>query len=166
MYCFRRVGPGKQPPAIVWLAFLRGEELRVTQITPCETQALTVTECNEVMTDFYDTLVRPATDGEGVHVEFTGGTGLEESLRKAPLGRLHAFSQRANKNTGSANSFDHERWVAFLLAAHQDRSDLSDVQLAQWLRANGWGAEKADELALEYSFARALLRAYDQSRER
>jgi hypothetical protein len=54
---------------------------------------------------------------------------------------------------------DKERWLAFIAAAHQEKSQLNASTLRRWLvEVEGWSPEIAEQLAGEYSFGADLLK--------
>jgi hypothetical protein len=91
--------------------------------------------------------------------------GLDDWMSPATAEKLRTFSTCANKSTGAAHPSDRERWNAFVLSAYQDGSRMDASALRRWLvEAEGWPAEVADQLALEYAFGRELLTFAEEHR--
>ncbi len=165
-HCYVCNATAKHRAADVWFG-LRGEDrLWIWNIVPREIGHMHKDECNAVVMDFYNQLIIPSTKGLGVHVELTGDqVGLDEWLSKETAQKLRAFSGGANKATGSSHPTDAQRWRAFVIAAHMERSNMTAEDVAQWLREEEeWDPEQAEELAIEYEQGRDLLKAYDEHR--
>ena len=69
------------------------------------------------------------------------------------------FSTAANKCTGSANQFDRNRWLKYLIACHANSASRKSKRdaLSEWLKADGWSEDIASDLRCEFDFAMDLL---------
>ena len=141
----------------------------VTNILPLKKHRLNASEYNDVLNDFANRIVKPASEDLGFQVEdgkrkqsITDWTSQEAARA------LHRFSISANKSTGSSHPSDQHRWFQFLFAvhkAHKAQGKVLDTHLlGRWLEeVEHWPSEVATELALEYEFALNLLNEYDRS---
>jgi hypothetical protein len=82
----------------------------------------------------------------------TWSTSLEQKLR--------AFSTAANRT--SLHPKDEERWRTFVIAAHREHSPVTETDVSEWLAADGWSTEPAQQLGSQYVDERALLAQYDR----
>ena len=100
----------------------------------------------------------------GFEIEVTSNRqSLDDWLSVEAAAALRRFSVLANKSTGSSHPSDRERWVAFLIKAHQDERSFNSDLLMRWLvEVEGWPEEVADKLASQYEFGLDLLDQYDQ----
>ena len=162
-YAFSRESFDGTPGATLFM-IQDGETLRFTNIVPHDVGSLTRGQYNALIDDFVDHLVEPVIAGIDVTYEVTAAqVGMTHWLSEEAVGRLERFSSTANKGTGSSHPRDFERWASFLIQAHSEGSSLDAETLQRWLiEEKGWPAETADELAIQYEFARNLLGAYDR----
>lgn len=90
---------------------------------------------------------------------------IEDFLSKETftLKALKKFSVAANKSNGRGHPADDERWMEFLIIAHQNNEPLTASQLRQWLIQEGrWPEEIASYLCSDYEYGRDLLSKYDE----
>lgn len=148
--------------------FLWGNEegYSVTNIVPIEVGEIGESGYNAILQDFERTLARPAAEATGYTVAMTSATqSIDDWLAADVAGALRRFSALANKSTGSSHPLDRERWFKFCILAHSTSSQFDTTQLVRWLvQVEGWSYEKAEDLALDYEYARDLLKAYDTHR--
>jgi hypothetical protein len=165
-FVFARKGKNNDPASGVFVAHKSGR-LYIPNIVPRESgRELSIVQYNRILDEFAD-IVRThlPSDGELVIEVTSDDSTITDWVSGTAAELLNRFSICANKATGSSNSEDFQRWAAFLVQVHTDRSTLPSSVLAQWLVEElGWLPDQADELAIEYEFARNLLRAYDESR--
>lgn len=138
---------------------------KVSNIVPRNVRELGIAKYNAILRDFVTRVAESAAQAGSFEIKLTAPNQvLEDWLDGEPATALQRFSRLANKSTGAAHPRDRERWYAFLIAAHCALKRLDSDQLARWLvEVEGWSAEKAEELAIDYEFALGLLKQYDQS---
>jgi hypothetical protein len=81
---------------------------------------------------------------------------LPKHMSHGTAAALRLFSNNANRTV--LHALDRQRWFDFLLAAHREESRFTADDLEEWLIGEGWSSDEAAQLALQYEFARALLR--------
>ncbi len=159
IYCFACTTDGRRQAALVFLFGGEPDLLTVGNIVPRDKHMLTYEEYNFIAEEFFRRFVEPAARKHGVTAELTEPqVGLDHWLPPHAVEKLRLFSSFANKSTGSAHPMDRERWYDFIMAVHEADSDFDASTLARWLTEEaGWSAERSEELAIEYEFARGLL---------
>lgn len=164
-YCFSAPQRGKRPRADLWLAFRHGrqDEMYIPNILPCEGTGLSHDDYNGVLLEFAGSIATPAADAAGTSLKLTNATfQIDDFSSPNTASLLKTFSSLANRSTGSSHPFDQQRWFDFVIAAHQESAPLDFHLLGRWLcEVAGWSDEHANELAIEYENARALLKQYD-----
>jgi hypothetical protein len=163
--CFAcEAAPGRAAAAL-WIASRTGGGLYVSNIVPMGQQQLRYDEYNVVLDEFVNRFARAVADRLGLTLVVTDGVlRIESKLSPAAFDALKSFSIGANKSTGSSHPMDADRWFAFVVLAHKDRSPLASDDLGRWLRSEGWDDDQAFGLIVEYEQFRNLLRFYDNSR--
>lgn len=166
MFCFRCLASSERPAASLWLAEKDGRELYVPNIVPDEIRQLSRDQYNRILQEFHDEIALPAAEGLGLEVIFTSEIAtLDRWLRPDAIEKLRAFSQIANRSTGSSHPHDRDRWLDFIFTAHRQGSTLPMDMLRRWLEEEEhWHEEGASDLAREYETAREILAAYDRFR--
>jgi hypothetical protein len=164
--CFTCEANETRAAATVFLIDGHDNSLSVTNIVPTEPGALSYDQYNAILEEFHDRFAVPAAKKMGVAVEITPDEkGIGAWLSKDAVKKLQSFSSAANKSTGSAHPSDLNRWFAFLLAAHEEQSQLDSTTLSRWLvETERWGEEVASDLVIEYEFGRGLLTFADAHR--
>ncbi len=109
-----------------------------------------------------------ASNNQDVTVELENSSKtIEDFVSVETAEKLRSFSRAANRGTGNHHPSDHERWLKFVFAVHEecagDRLDSS--LLAKWLELDGWSEEQAEKLSAEYSTSLQVLKFYDRYRE-
>lgn len=139
---------------------------RVSNIVPRKAGELGIAKYNVILQDFVANVARPAAAAGGFTVDVTSPQQtLEDWLKPDVAKALRRFSTLANKSTGASHPKDQERWFEFLIAAYRTSAGLDPDRLARWLsEVEGWPADTARELAIDYEFGLALLEKYDHSR--
>lgn len=164
-YCFSAPPQGDRPRADLWLTFRHGrlDEMYVANIVPSKGTGLSYDYYNGVLTEFAESIATPAASGTGVSLRLTEDSfQLKDFTSPNTADLLKKFSGLANHSTGSSHPNDQRRWFDFVIAAHRENTPLDPDLLARWLyEVGGWSAERANEMAIEYETARALLRQYD-----
>jgi hypothetical protein len=140
-------------------------DYKVSNIVPRNVGELGIAKYNTILRDFVVRVAGPAAQEGGFAIELTSpNQTLEDWLDTESATALRRFSRLANKSTGAAHPMDRERWYAFLIATHHASKRLDSDHLARWLvEIEGWSADRAQELAIDYEFALGLLGQYDQS---
>ena len=138
----------------------------MTNIVPDGASQFDPEEYNAILQDFRVQIAEAAARKAGFIVETTNpNQSLDDWLTPKAAQTLGEFSATANKGTGSAHPRDRELWFAFLKQVHADSRQMSTEQLARWLtEVDGWSADMAHQLAVEYEFGLALLTSYDTLR--
>lgn len=157
-YCFSCEETKNRSAANLWLANRSDSEVYVCNIVPTSVAELGYAVYNQIISDFHDFLLAYAAS-YSVVVEFTGGMlDIKEYLSPFCYSLLQAFSRVANKATGSSHPLDQQRWFAFLVQAHQEKSRLTSHELYRWLsEEEAWPPDVASRLVSEYEKGRALL---------
>lgn len=151
-------------PAALFIFPREGETLWVSNIVPTEESELTYDQYNFALERFYGDVVVPAICGTSITADLTSdqitiGSVAGDAAEKA----LKRFSNLANKSTGSSHPLDRERWLEFLVLAHEATSDLHADMVIRSLVELGWSEEAAIELGIQFEFAEDLL-SYIQRR--
>ncbi|GJG85508.1 hypothetical protein tb265_06890 [Gemmatimonadetes bacterium T265] len=163
MLCFVHAADAALPAASLWFTPKRDEgKWYVPNIVPIEKNRLSRDEYNGLVIDFARAVAEPAAREVGVRVEVTEPEAALERWMPEPVAeRLRAFSDLANKSTGSSHPSDAGRWREFVIAAHEADVEFDAGTLAEWLEEDAdWEAGKAQDLAVAYEQGRALLAAY------
>jgi hypothetical protein len=165
-FCFTCTAEGPRPAATLILAQKDAASFTVSNIIPVSRHQLAYGEYNTILEDFYERALRPYTGAGGVTANLTSSSAeLEHWMSAGTAKKLRRFSACANKGTGSSHPHDRQRWNNFVLAAYRDGSKMGASDLRRWLiELEGWPAEVADQLALEYEFGRELLAFADSYR--
>lgn len=163
-FAFARTADGVAPATGI-LLMLEGDRLRVSNIVPLESGQISIRQYNAVLEEFAGLLGPELGRREALRLEMTGDeVAITEWVSPEAAKLLQSFSVLANMSTGSSHPSDFARWAAFIIRVHKDGSRLDPDNLQRWLvEVLDWPQEKADELALEYEFARAILEAYDRT---
>lgn len=155
-------------PAVGVAMLAEGETMSVLNIVPLKKNQLSITEYNAVLVELTEAAIRPASECLGLACELGNDEqAITAWMSEAANKELRRFSRLANHATGSSHPLDQERWFAFLLRCHQDDCPLdTDILQRYLIEAEGWSSERASDLAIEYEFARGLLKFADRNRER
>ena len=137
----------------------------VVNIVPQGVNELSVTVYNNVLDDFLQRIVKPASYDSTFQVKLGKREQcITDWTSQEAANALHRFSVTANKSTGSSHPSDRSRWFEFLFAVHRAGGELDTVFLGRWLHeVEGWPREVVDDLVIEYESGLALLTAYDRS---
>ncbi|MFZ0248278.1 hypothetical protein [Candidatus Binatus sp.] len=138
--------------------------LYVSNIVPTELRELTYDQYNFIVSQFHARFVKPSADSLGIRVELSQPEQtLENWISPKTAKFLRAFSNRANKSTGSSHPKDRERWFDFLIAMHRAREKLDSGLLERWLtEEEKWPEDIAFDLICEFEFSEGLLRRFDR----
>lgn len=163
-FSFARDAAGGIVAAGVFLA-RDGMRLHVPNIVPRKSGQLTMSEYNRILDEFAALLRSHLPDDGTVTFAVSGDqASVTDWVSQDTADALRRFSTLANKSTGSSHPNDFERWAVFLIRAHREGADLHSDDLARWMvKEHGWSSDRADKLAIEYEFARGLLKIYDSN---
>ncbi len=165
-YCFRCSRDARRPEAMLIVTQKDSTTFFVSNIVPLAKGQLEIREYNLVLNDFYELVVLPFFVPGGATANLSDEqVDLEHWMSHDTAEFLRRFSNCANKWTGSSHPADGERWNAFVVAAHREACKIDASELARWLNeVDGWPAEVATQLALEYESGRKLLAFADGHR--
>lgn len=153
-------------PAVGLVFWREADGYHVSNIIPIESGRLSYAQYNAALQEFARCIVAPAAATLGLEIELTADReSPEDWMSSASVKRLKQFSRGANKSTGSSHPYDRERWFAFICGVHMEGREIDTDKLARWLlEVERWHDDGASDLAIEYEFARELLKHYDGSR--
>ena len=131
----------------------------VVNIVPLEGDELGVSGYNDVLNDFIERVVNPASDELKLDVTLTPRKqSITDWTSDEVASALHTFSVCANKSTGAGHPADRQRWFDFLLAAYATNTKFDAELLGRWLvEAEEWPPEVADDLVDRYQYSMDLL---------
>jgi hypothetical protein len=100
-----------------------------------------------------------------VEVELTSTEAdVSNWLSEASAEKLRTFSILSNKYIGCLNPLDQNRWIDFIVTAHQEGSQLHASTFRRWLtEIEDWSPQIADQLINEYALGGTVL-AFSDSR--
>ena len=141
------------------------EGYEVVNIVPLEIDHLSISSYNDILDDFIDKIVHPASKTSEFHIEDSARReSITDWTSQEAADALHRFSVLANKSTGSSHPSDQKLWFSFLFSAHRVRGKLNSTLLKRWLiEAEEWPPDSAARLIDEYEFGMDLLNEYDPS---
>ncbi|MCE2719807.1 MAG: hypothetical protein ACK57R_21530 [Dolichospermum sp.] len=130
----------------------------VSNIVPTEKGQLSVDEYNQILVDFFTTIVQPAIENTPVSTELTNDQEFIENLiGNDAAALLNQFATYANKFTVTSHPGDRKKWFDFILSVNSKGVKLDPNLLSTSLIEKGWSQEAVDKLVTEYEFADALL---------
>jgi hypothetical protein len=161
MYCFSCTAAGQRPASELWIATRPDGALYVSNVLASEYSSLTYDQYNAIIQEFHDCFALWAAHAEGVEVELgKADLQIQDFLSESTAKLLRNFSGHANRST--LHPLDRERWNQFLTAAHRDAAPLNASMLQRWLiEDEKWPEDEAINLAVEYEYARDLLKVYE-----
>lgn len=165
VFCIKCPKTKDYPSARLWL-FQKSNSASIGNIVPIEINKLTTKEYNTILDTFSKQFAEHAIEFSGVSImPSKENKDIKDLAGRTPAKLLTTFSRLANKSTGSAHPCDAARWIQFLISTHNNDSKLKAWDLRRWLiEEEKWSEEEASKLAIEYDFARDLLRSYDNSK--
>jgi hypothetical protein len=120
---------------------------------------LTPEEYNHILLKFNTDCVQPVVEVYNLQVQFSPDEILlEGTLSPENMELLLSFSHLANKNTGSKNPYDYNRWLEFIAASVRDNQIVRSELLRAWLIDQGFPGDVAMDLVLEYQFGLDLVK--------
>ena len=133
----------------------------IVNIVPINKNKLSIEEYNEILDKFYE-FFRNSVCKEDFIIDFSksGTVSKRDLMCDKTVSTLDAFSNLANKATGSSHPLDRDRWYSFILQAFnsKDYFNLLPDHLENLLIEDyKWSENKAAELVNEFEFAIGLL---------
>jgi hypothetical protein len=159
---FQREADSRLPAAGLTL-WAREAGYEITNIVPKKMGQLTYAQYNALLQEFDRSIAKPAASKTGFAVNVSAPRQtLEQWVSPEAAKALEAFSDAANKSTGSSHPLDQKRWLRFLILSHHSEKKVDGDRLRRWLiEVDGWDEDHALKLVIEYEFALDLLQAYD-----
>ena len=135
----------------------------VANIVPLKIGELGVPNYNDVLNDFLERVVNPASKNVEFYVKISARRqSITDWTSQEAANALHRFAVTANKSTGSSHPSDQDRWFEFLFAVRKAPKRLRTYRLGRWLtEVEEWPPEVVTRLIIEYEFAMDLLDKYD-----
>ena len=139
----------------------RPDGFEVMNIVPLEDGELGVSGYNDVLNDFMERVVGPASRELIFDVSVTPRKqSITDWTSDEVASALHTFSVCANKSTGAGHPTDRKRWFEFLFASHAANTRLDTELLGRWLvEAEEWPPEIAHDLVDSYQYSMDLLKS-------
>lgn len=163
---FERPATQELPGVTLWMFEDGKDSYKVSNIVPIQQGQLGVAGYNAALVDFASTVVSPIIKSSGIELVLTSAEQtIEDWTDLATASALKRFSSLANKSTGRSHPLDEERWLEFIISAHNGGRSLDPEQLSRWLiEVEQWSDDIAHDLASDYSMGMALLDRYDSKR--
>lgn len=153
---------GERLAALVALVARDDRVMYVSNIVPRDVSELKYDQYNYILDEFADKCVMPVADKMNLRViRSSGQATLESWVSPDTAKKFHTFSALANKSTGTSHPNDKERWYEFIIAVVRNHDNLHSSSLARWLvEEDGWDADTAEAMAIEYEQEIGLLKHY------
>lgn len=137
----------------------RADGYEVVNIVPLEDHELGIPGYNNVLNDFIERVVNPASRELKFDITLTPRKqSITDWISDEAASALHRFSACANKSTGAGHPADRKRWFDFLFAAYATNSKLDTDLLGRWLvEAEEWPPDIAIDLVDRYQYSMDLL---------
>ncbi len=158
-YCFRRKQDSSLPGAGLSIFHKEGNTWYVPNIVPIESGQLTFEQYNELLTEFYERYLLPASEIVGVNLDITSGKIEDEDIVGSHAAKLlSTFSECANKSTGSSHPCDQKRWFDFIVEACSSEEHVDAGNLERLLKQQGWSDDASQRLIIQFEFARDIIK--------
>lgn len=158
-FCFQREKDATLPAAGLSIFKKGGNSWYIPNVVPIESGQLNYEEYNDIITEFYESCLMPLSAQHDIAVEIsTGELEDEDIVGEIPAKKLKAFSNCANKSTGSAHPSDRNRWFEFIVTACNSENDIDTGDLKRLLQQQGWSEALALDLVIEFEFGRDLIK--------
>jgi hypothetical protein len=156
---------GQTAPAANLFIKGSGDSLKLTNIVPIDVPELSRSQYNLILDDFVSRNISGRIEELQLDIEITPDhLPITHWLTSDAARLLTTFSNSANRFMPHSN--DTQRWRAFLIKAHVDKTTLDTDTLFRWLtEKEKWPEDRAESLVIEYDFALALLDDYDNQRQ-
>lgn len=146
--------------SVVWV-LVTEEKLIVTNITSEKNTNLGISNYNLILDRFFQDFVAKFID-ETFSVQISGEVvELSEILPAEVYEKLDLWADTCNKDGGVCHPLDYQRWMEFVVAAHNYQIELSPADLEKWLHEDKmWPVgynDTIDKLAVMYEYGRDLL---------
>ncbi|MFZ2315512.1 MAG: hypothetical protein WAW86_07635 [Gammaproteobacteria bacterium] len=163
-YCFKCDETEDRKAATLWLIKSTGG-LKVNNITPAISGRLSYSEYNAILNEFHKEYILPICNKKNFETRLSkANITIDDWAEPATVKALKLFSVCANKGTGRGHPLDDERWMDFVLTAHEVNDSLHSEDLRRWLvEEEKWFDEIAWKLCEDYEYGRQLLKKYEQS---
>jgi len=166
-YCFQCPATEQLPESWLFIMFKDNSNCAyVSNVVPSAIGKISLSQYNMIITEFHTRFIAPALATFRGRIECTVSAGEEDlrdwmSAKAASL--LQEFSSIANRSTGSSHPLDRQRWLAFLVTIHQEKSTLTSSQLKRWFVEEAhWHSDIAGDLIMQFEFAMDVLKAHDE----
>lgn len=137
------------------------DQLSVVNIVPLDKSELKYDEYNSILIDFYELFIKPVATELGIKVILSkDDETIDDWISEESAKRLRTFSGLANKSTGSSHPMDKNKWFDFIISMLNNGETIDTHHFQRWLVGEGWSADKALELAIEYEQGLSLLKYY------
>lgn len=157
-FSFKRSGDNILPDAGLSIFQKENDIWYIPNVVPLEKGQLNHEEYNTIITDFYNSCLKPVALELKIDIEITSDSLTEEDVVGSEAGKLlKKFSSLANKSTGSSHPNDQERWFAFIVETCKKDKYVNTSDLVRVLCEQGWSEDSAHKLVIEYDFARDLI---------
>lgn len=157
-FSFKRSGDNILPDAGLSIFQKENNIWYIPNVVPLEKGQLNYEEYNTIITDFYNSCLKPVALELKIDVEITSDSLTAEDVVGDEAGKLlKQFSSLANKSTGSSHPSDQERWFAFIVETCKKDKHVNTSDLVRVLCEQGWSEDSAHRLVIEYEFARDLI---------
>ena len=152
-------------PASGLSLWVESDGYKVVNIVPLEVNQISISIYNDVLNDFVDRVVQPASKVSGFRIEISARKqSIADWTSQEAADALHRFSVLANKSTGSGHPSDQKRWFEFLFSSRKCHGKLDSDLLGRWLiEAEEWPPDVAEKLIYQYEFGMNLLDEYGSS---
>ncbi|OQK29293.1 hypothetical protein [Vibrio parahaemolyticus] len=162
-FSFKRTGDTALPDAGLSIFQKNENTWYIPNVVPLEKGQLSYKEYNEIITDFYDSCLKPVAIEFNIDIEITSDSLTVEDVVGEEAGNLlESFSLLANKSTGSSHPCDQNRWFAFIVETCKKNQYVNSSDLIRVLCKQGWSESSAQKLVIEYEFARDLIKYMEQ----
>lgn len=138
----------------------------VSSINPIDVNGLDVKRYNVLLQDFAESVVAPVVKYNGAAMTLSSQRqGPVDWLNPEAVRALNKFSRNADKRLDYFLPEDKDRWMEFLIKAHDgDLTDSVCDNLERWLRhSEGLSDEMSDRLSSGLRFGTELLKYYDKA---
>ncbi|MCP4155382.1 MAG: hypothetical protein GY757_47090, partial [bacterium] len=133
-YYFACSAKDDREAAIVALVRKDSDTLRVSNIIPQDSSRLTLDQYNQVLVDFYETIIEPCAKELNIETTITKPReSINDWLSGDSLRKLESFLSAANISIGSSHPYDRRRWIEFLWTLHNEHRKLDDSRFEKWL---------------------------------
>lgn len=137
----------------------------VVNINPFDSDGLHVQRYNDLLQDFAENVVAPALKHNGAAMALSDQRqGPADWLKPEAACALYKFCRNANKGVDYSHPGDWDRWMDFLIKAHDSHFAASACDhVERWLReSEGWSERMSHRLSVDLRVSAELLKHYDR----